>query len=385
MKKTPKGFTLIEFIIYFLLLGIVITAVIGFLLVVPATALATQQNESSATSTTQGDVIRLREDAPREYVVKKGDTLWDISEMFLSDPWLWPELWRVNDDIANPHLIYPGDRLYLSWVNGRPQLSRKAYRAMTPEGKIEPKGNPIPTFDLSELEPFLDGFHVLSEADLQNVPQILGDNRGAPRINGMTPVFVEGNVEVGEHYRVYARIEQFADMHLLRDVGGMRINMQHDRTAEGDLIDPAREIRRGDVVMARQALDLPDIIVPKSGANVDGTIVASLNSREKHGKYDVMVIDRGSDDGVEVGQMFQALRPGTAIFMDEEVPEAANLYKPYDDLSRRWRETLNLPPQATAEMLVLKTYAKASVVMVVDAQEWFEVGAYFVPKQIAAN
>ena len=360
-------------------------AVIGFLLVVPATALAIQQNESSATSTTQGDVLRLREDAPREYVVKKGDTLWDISEMFLDDPWLWPELWRVNDDIANPHLIYPGDRLYLSWVNGRPQLSRKAYRAMTPEGKIQPKGNPIPTFNFAELEPFLDGFHVMSDAQLQTVPQILGDNRGAPRINGMTPVFVSGDVAVGEHYRVYSRIEHFENMHLLRDVGGIRINMQHEQTAEGDLITPAREIRRGDVVMARQPLELPDIIVPKSGANVDGTIVASLSSREKHGKYDVMVINRGSDDGVAVGQMFQALRPGTAIFMDEEIPEAANLYKPYDNLSRRWRDTLNLPPQATAEMLVLKTYANASVVIVVDAQEWFEVGAYFVPKQIAAN
>lgn len=93
-------------------------AVIGLLLLPSATASVPQENDTAATSTTSGDVIRLREDAPREYVVKKGDTLWDISELYLNDPWHWPELWRLNDDIANPHLIYPGDRLYLGWVNG---------------------------------------------------------------------------------------------------------------------------------------------------------------------------------------------------------------------------------------------------------------------------
>ena len=64
----------------------------------------------------------LRADHPAHYVVKKGDALWDISARFLRSPWRWPDIWYVNPQIANPHLIYPGDRLDLVYVNGKPQL-----------------------------------------------------------------------------------------------------------------------------------------------------------------------------------------------------------------------------------------------------------------------
>ena len=69
--------------------------------------------------------LNVIDGAPSVYTVKKGDTLWDISGHFLENPWLWPELWKVNDYIKNPHLIYPGDKIYLVWVDGKPQLQLK--------------------------------------------------------------------------------------------------------------------------------------------------------------------------------------------------------------------------------------------------------------------
>ncbi|MFC0446214.1 LysM peptidoglycan-binding domain-containing protein [Pseudidiomarina halophila] len=360
-------------------------AVIGLLLLPSAAASAPQENGTAATSTTSGDVIRLREDAPREYVVKKGDTLWDISELYLNDPWHWPELWRLNDDISNPHLIYPGDRLYLSWVNGRPQLSRKEFRAMSPEGVIEPKGNPIPTFDREALTPFIDEHHIVSAAELATMPRILGDNRGAPRLNGIAPVYIDGNVELDEKYRIFTPVDQLGDFSLLRDVAGVRITFHHGETIEGDVIKPKREIRRGDVVIPHQPTPIPEVIKATSGAPVDGYIVATLNDQNKSGKYDILVIDKGSNNGVEIGQMYQALRPGIKVFTEDRVPEAVNPYKPSDDLSRLWRETVTLPPHATSELLVIKVYPDYSVVIVVDANEWLEVGAYYVPKQLASD
>lgn len=360
-------------------------AVIGLLLLPSATASVPQENDTAATSTTSGDVIRLREDAPREYVVKKGDTLWDISELYLNDPWHWPELWRLNDDIANPHLIYPGDRLYLGWVNGKPQLSRKEFRAMTPEGVIEPKGNPIPTFDRDALTPFIDEHHLVKSTEFVSMPRILGDNRGAPRINGMAPVYIEGAVELDEKYRVFTDVSEIGEFTLLRDVAGVRITYQHAQTIEGELIKPQREIRRGDVVLPRQKTELPEIIKASSGAPVDGYVVGTLNDADKHGKYDVVVLDKGSNHGLEVGQMFQALRPGVDVFVDDQTPKAANLYKPYDDISRKWRDTVTLPPRATSELLVIKTYAEMSMAIVVSSEDWFEVGAYYIPMQLPSD
>ena len=71
-------------------------------------------------------VIPVAPDAPSSYVVQPGDTLWDISAKFLSDPWYWPEIWYVNPEIRNPHLIFPGDVLNLSYVDGRPRVSSAA-------------------------------------------------------------------------------------------------------------------------------------------------------------------------------------------------------------------------------------------------------------------
>ena len=93
---------------------------------------------------------------PRDLCGAKGDTLWDISGQYLAEPWLWPRLWNINPQIANPHWIYPGDVLHLSWVNGEPRLGKASQGAsigssVSPKNRYENKANPIPTLPLSEI------------------------------------------------------------------------------------------------------------------------------------------------------------------------------------------------------------------------------------------
>src|SRR5690606_32118193 len=79
--------------------------------------------QESTRAIATGSNIPLTENAPDEYVVKPGDTLWDISSVYLRDPWYWPEIWYVNPQVENPHLIYPGDVLKLVYIDGRPRLT----------------------------------------------------------------------------------------------------------------------------------------------------------------------------------------------------------------------------------------------------------------------
>ena len=85
----------------------------------PVTLSAQDSGRTMATATG----VQLTPDAPDEYVVKRGDTLWDISKVYLRDPWYWPEIWYVNPQVSNPHLIYPGDKLRLVYVDGKPRLT----------------------------------------------------------------------------------------------------------------------------------------------------------------------------------------------------------------------------------------------------------------------
>ena len=88
----------------------------------------TAQQRATATQVAQSGVAlsELSPNAPQSYTVKSGDTLWDISGMFLKSAWRWPELWGMNlSDIKNPHLIYPGQTLYLDTSDGRARLSMR--------------------------------------------------------------------------------------------------------------------------------------------------------------------------------------------------------------------------------------------------------------------
>ena len=115
--------------------------------VAEAPAPAPRASAPARTATAAGSDIPLNPRHPTRYVVKRGDTLWDISEMFLEDPWYWPEIWYVNPQVANPHLIYPGDVLALVYIDGRPRiiLEQGGATRLSPRVRREPLAEAIPT------------------------------------------------------------------------------------------------------------------------------------------------------------------------------------------------------------------------------------------------
>ncbi|NVJ57282.1 MAG: LysM peptidoglycan-binding domain-containing protein, partial [Vibrionaceae bacterium] len=109
--------------------------------------------------------LSVKQDAPTTYTVVKGDTLWDISAMYLDSPWLWPRLWQVNPDIDNPHLIYPGDRLSLIWRDGHPVLSLKPMVKLSPKVRVLEK-EAVSTVNAGLVLPYIESDRLLSASEL---------------------------------------------------------------------------------------------------------------------------------------------------------------------------------------------------------------------------
>ncbi len=117
--------------------------------------------------------VALRDDHPDTYTVVKGDTLWSISARFLTKPWLWPEVWQANPQIANPHLIYPGDVLNLVYVNGEPRLQLGGRGGLEPHVRATGLDESVPPISLSAIKQFLKRPWLFSEADFKRLPYVV--------------------------------------------------------------------------------------------------------------------------------------------------------------------------------------------------------------------
>lgn len=119
--------------------------------------------------------VELRQDHPDEYVVQEGDTLWDIAGRFLTRPWQWPAIWQANPQIDNPHLIYPGDRLSLIYVDGQPRLVVDRTQRLSPGIRRTPVTEPVTAVPLRAVEPFLVNPRLLSREEISGLPYVVAN------------------------------------------------------------------------------------------------------------------------------------------------------------------------------------------------------------------
>src|SRR5579862_2734810 len=143
-----------------------------------ATEAAVENGGAAAAPAVQpsGPAPVVNPSAPKRYTVKRGDTLWGIASMYLKDPWLWPEVWVINPQIPNPHLIYPGDTLSLAFgPDGRPQVSLEQAGAvrLDPRLRSTPLDGAIPTIPYNTIAAFLSRPSVMTEDEIRHAPYVL--------------------------------------------------------------------------------------------------------------------------------------------------------------------------------------------------------------------
>ncbi|WP_029810713.1 LysM peptidoglycan-binding domain-containing protein, partial [Vibrio parahaemolyticus] len=206
--------------------------------------------------------LTVKDDAPQTYVVVKGDTLWDISAMYLDSPWLWPRLWQVNPDIDNPHLIYPGDKLSLVWINGQPVLSLKPVKKLSPKARITEK-KAVPTVAEGLVMPYLKSDRLLDQDALNNAAKVMGSSKGSKYLTAEDVLYIDGK-QTATGWAIYRPVETFSRDDVSKEITALRL------IAKGELVEASsdysglkitsqlQEILRNDIALPNQSVENTD-------------------------------------------------------------------------------------------------------------------------------
>ena len=321
------------------------------------------------------DVLTLREDHPETYTVVKGDTLWDISAHFLNTPWLWPRLWQANNQIENPHLIYPGDLLTLIWVDGEPRLTRKQLKKLSPTPRLAEKREPVPTIPLSAISAFLSKDHVIDADLLKDSPRLLGNAAGKTRFSAGEVFYGERQYNPHKLYGVYRLGDNYIDPETGEPLGTELTFIGHSQVSKNpnvsatdkvtplDFLNSTREAHQGDLILAIPEYEsLPAFFLPQPvPASIKGGIIASLSHASVIGKGDVVVINKGKRENIQIGSMFSILQPGPAVLVKGDT---IKYQEDGSKLEKMGSPDLVLPAERLGELMVFKTYEKVSLALV---------------------
>src|SRR6202030_3117141 len=260
-----------------------------------------------------GAALVLNPNAPDSYVVKRGDTLWGIAKVFLRDPWFWPEIWQVNPQIQNPHLIYPGDTLRLVYIEGRPtiMLQRGDAARVLPRVRSEPLEGAITTIPYQTVAAFMSKPSVLTKEQIKTAPYVLATRDLHVAMSAGDTVYARGFSDpavLGTHYNVVHVGNPLVDPDDNRIVGydGVFTGAGHV-TRGGDpttllMTESVRETEPGDKLFAG-GVDVPLDFIPSSPKmKINGRIMAVSDGVTVIGQYQVVVINRGARDGLAPGK-----------------------------------------------------------------------------------
>ncbi|MBB1323488.1 MULTISPECIES: LysM peptidoglycan-binding domain-containing protein [Shewanella] len=331
------------------------------------------------------DTLTLKAGHPDTYVVKKGDTLWDISGYFLNDPWRWPKLWGVNPQIANPHLIYPGDRLTLVFIDGQPRLVVKQHVKKSPEGRVESKDGPIPAVDLALIKPYLVQNRVVDPTWLSGLPIVMSGE--SPSIHHVVDdiVYVNAQLEQGLKVAMYQTGREFFAADSGELLGQEIILASSGRVIESGavskvkLLSSLRETKGGyHVAPVEDEALMSAYFIPKAAdLNVATSIIGTIGNIREAGKLDVVYLDRGADDGVETGHVFSMYRDGENIIIDND----GNPVRPidrssYDKLLANFSDDIEykMPDVFHGNLMIFKVFDKTSLGLIMFNDRPVRVG-----------
>ncbi len=313
-------------------------------------------------SQTMAEQAQVRDDYPDSHTVVKGDTLWDISGTFLSNPWMWPEIWHVNPQIANPHLIYPGDIVKLIYLDGQPRLnidrSNRVVR-LSPKARVIEHNEAISAIPLDEINNFLSRSRIVDKGVLESAPHVVAGKAKRVVSGKGDTLYARGdfdsNVPV---YGIYRKGETYIDpdTHEMLGVQALDIASGKMRALDDDIATllmtrTTEEVRVGDRLLVEESRAIDSSFFPSApSVEIDATIIAVEGGVSQVGKMDVVIINRGERDSLAVGNVLAVFKRG-------------------DRIKDRVRgDLVTLPDERAGLVMVFRTFEKLSLGLVLEAE-----------------
>jgi hypothetical protein len=323
--------------------------------------------------------VAVNPDYPEVYVVQRGDTLWDISAVFLRDPWQWPEIWHINTQIANPHLIYPGDVVRLIYVDGQPQLvmddgsgrygtqsvTTQQVIKLTPQMTSIPLDEAITSIPMDQIRDFFTSNRVLTEEEIEVAPYMVAGPQERIMIGQADSFYVRGSLVPGVSiYQIFRIGERYRDPETRKYLGyraefkgTARFELQSEDVSKFSVTRSNEEILAGDILLPLQQDDLDPILYPKvPDTLIQAQIIAVEGGVSHIGQLDVVALNKGQNAGLDNGHVLAVL-----------------------DLGERVRDTVNggrvnLPDERAGMLIVFKSLPTMSFGLILEAEQPLSVG-----------
>ena len=326
--------------------------------------------------------VALAPNAPDSYVVKRGDTLWGIAKVFLRDPWYWPEIWQVNQQIQNPHLIYPGDTLRLVYIDGQPRVTlqrgtmeRGDSARVVPRVRSQPLESAVTTIPYETVAAFMSKPSVLDKDQIKHAPYVFALRDSHVAVSDGDTMYARGfsrTAELGTHYNVIHVGDPLVDPDDNRVVGYDGIYTGAGRvTRTGDpvtfiMTESTRETEPGDKLFSG-GVDVPlDFIPSAPRVKVNGRIMAVSDGVTLIGQYTVVVINRGARDGLSPGNVLAVFDVG-GVVRDKESKGFLN------GVSQFGGKKVRIPDERSGTFMVFKTFDKMSYGLIMEAKNVIRV------------
>jgi len=334
----------------------IISAVLAAALV--ATPLMAQQRSDA----------KLQDNAPDRYVVVPGDTLWSIAGKFLKDPWRWPEMWKLNqEEIKNPHWIYPGDVIVLDRSGPQPELKMGDTVRLSPRVRSEDTSKQaVASIPPRVIEPFLSRPLVIEPDGLDQAPRIIAAQADRVYLGSGDVAYVSGikDAKLDSVWQIYRPGNPLIDPDSQKTLGYEAVFLGDSKVTNAG--DPAtiqifaaqQEIGKGDRLIAAGPITLNNYAPHAPTAPIQGRIIATRGGLRETGPQNVVTLNKGKSDGLEPGHVLALLRLGR--INEERIPH------------RKWFgadkvETTKLPDERYGLVFVFRTFDRVSYALVMSA------------------